>query len=170
MAASTKITDDAKTALLKKLKEILEEIIDVDKRIANVDRKLQWLYEAYAINKDDENEDDKNEDDENEDGENEDDEDDRRDLIKQLQDLRTSLCASRKVFTGLASDIRNKLTEQRISDTNDNGKLLVGAINTKFGDGKITQYIHGVEATKGGEGIVGIAEGVDINKFFKKKN
>jgi Fungal N-terminal domain of STAND proteins len=149
-AASAKVTDDIKTGLQTKEVEISQEIVETDEQIAEVDMMLQKLSVAQATD-------------------NEDDENDRAEAIEQLQGQRTALSASRKVLEGLVSETHHMRTGQRISavDMSDGGKLLVGLINTDGGGREISQDIHDIKATKGGKGVVGIAQGFDVKSFFK---
>ena len=95
----------------------------------------------------------------------EDAEQDQEDLDAQ----RTSLRCTRDMLRTLISDIHFQRTGQSIRDIEmtDGGRLLVGQINVQNRPGKITQDISNVRATKEGKGIVGVAEGLDINAFFK---
>lgn len=51
----------------------------------------------------------------------------------------------------------------------DGGQLLVGLINTQAKDAQMAQDISNINAKNGGMGIVGIAEGIDVNAFFSNK-
>ena len=91
---------------------------------------------------------------------------------EQDQDLdaqRTSLRCTRDMLRTLISDIHSQRTEQRIRDIEmtEGGRLVVGQVNVQDRSGAITQDISNVRATKEGKGIVGVAEGLDINAFFK---
>ena len=86
-----------------------------------------------------------------------------------LNAQRASLQCSRDMFETLFSDIHFQRTGQKIRDIEmtEGGRLLVGQINAQDRKGEVQQDISNVKASKGGKGVVGVAEGLDINSFFK---
>jgi hypothetical protein len=74
---------------------------------------------------------------------------------------------SKQLLKELLSDTRAARTEQRMEKIRmeDGGKLLAGTINTQ-GKQEISQDIKDVSAVRGGRGIVGVAENVNIKDFF----
>jgi hypothetical protein len=75
---------------------------------------------------------------------------------------------SKQLLTELLSDTRAARTEQRMENIHmeDGGKLLAGTINTQ-GKEEISQDIKDVSAVRGGHGILGVAENINIKDFFK---
>jgi hypothetical protein len=75
---------------------------------------------------------------------------------------------SKQLLEQLISDTRAARTGQRMENLRmeDGGKLLAGTINTQ-GKQEISQGIKDVSAVRGGRGIVGVAENVNIKDFFQ---
>ncbi|KAL3493741.1 hypothetical protein BJX62DRAFT_235101 [Aspergillus germanicus] len=74
---------------------------------------------------------------------------------------------SKQLLKQLLSDTRVTRTEQRMENIHmeDGGQLLAGTINTQ-GKQEISQDIKHVSAVRGGRGILGVAEKVNIKGFF----
>jgi hypothetical protein len=89
--------------------------------------------------------------------------------VEDTEAQRTSYLCTQDVLRTLLSDVHVQRTGQRIEgiEITDEGKLLVGHFGTHERKGQIQQDISNVKATKKGRGIVGVAEGLDINAFFK---
>lgn len=89
--------------------------------------------------------------------------------LEDLSAQRASLQRTQDVYETLLSDVHFQRTGQKISDIemSDGGRLLVGKINVKDGSGDIKQDIKNVKASGQGKGMVGVAEGVDIDSFFR---
>lgn len=133
--------------------ELVETIRDTDGQVAQVDRRLQMLPTVDADQSHEQFESVPTE------------------LIASLGETRAALLSSRKLFKELLSETHSARTGQRIRDvdTSDGGRLLVGLINVKGDQDQAAQDISNISARNRGMGIVGIAEGVDINAFFNSK-
>jgi hypothetical protein len=94
---------------------------------------------------------------------------DAAEVIEDLEAERASLHSTRVLMENLFSETHFLRTGQRIRNVqmSDSGQLLVGLLNTQGRSDQIQQDISNIKANKGGKGVVGIAEGLDINSFFK---
>jgi hypothetical protein len=88
--------------------------------------------------------------------------------LKQINEERAALNASRNLLEGLLSKTQARtgisVTNVRMSE---GGQVLSGLVNTqgKYANSNVT--IDNIEATSGGKGIAGIVEGINLDNFFK---
>jgi hypothetical protein len=88
--------------------------------------------------------------------------------LKQINEERAALNASRNLLEGLLSKTQARtgisVTNVRMSE---GGQVLSGLVNTqgKYTNSNVT--IDNIEATSGGKGIAGIVEGINLDNFFK---
>lgn len=89
-------------------------------------------------------------------------------VLKQINEERAALNASRNVLEGLLSKAQERtgisITNVR---TSEGGQVMSGLISTqgKYTNSNVT--IDNIEATSGGKVIAGIVEGVNLDNFFK---
>ena len=124
-----------------------QAIIETDEQTAEVDMRLQKLALAQSS-------------------------DARIEVVEELEEEIGGLRSSRKVFEELLSETHQLRTGQRLDniDMSDGGQLLVGLINPQGRDTQIAQNIRNVSASRGGRGIVGVANNIDVNAFFSKSS
>ncbi|KAI9735864.1 MAG: hypothetical protein M1834_001329 [Cirrosporium novae-zelandiae] len=143
-ASSNMITEDIRNILLTKKSNLKKDIEETNKQTTEVNMRLKEVDEQAK---------------------------EPSEIAEELKDQRTGLCNSRKVLEGLLSDIHRIQTKQNIRqiDMSDHGQLLVGSINMGHKNTDLTQDISNVNAKQSGMGIVGVAEGIDVNAFFGNK-
>lgn len=87
--------------------------------------------------------------------------------LKQIEEERKALNESRELLEALLAETKDRsgisITNIRMSH---DGKVNAGLINTKGKYVNARINIDNVEATTGGKGIVGIAEGVSLDNFW----
>ena len=95
---------------------------------------------------------------------------DTAEVVEVLEAERASLQSAHVVLENLLSETRFLRTGQRVRDVDmsNGGQLLVGLFNAQGKPGQIQQDISNIKANTNGKGVVGIAEGLDINAFFKQ--
>lgn len=86
----------------------------------------------------------------------------------ELRDRNTGFGIARQLLEELLSDTHSARTGQRLKNIHmeDEGRVLVGFVNTKSNDQQISQDISNVSAVRGGRGIVGVVQNADIEDFF----
>jgi hypothetical protein len=88
-------------------------------------------------------------------------------VLQEIKEERTALETSRKVLEGLLLKTQERtgisITNVR---TSEGGRAVTGLINTQGKYANANVIIEGVEATKDGKIISGIAEGVNMDNFF----
>lgn len=149
---SIKMTEEIKNTLLNREVELTQAMTSTDQGITEVVTRIEQMHFSNpsadsVLQVDDIGED-----------------------IEDLEAQRASLQSARVVEENLFSEIHFVRTGQKIRDVDmsDGGQLLVGLFNTQGQSGQIQQDFSNLKASKGGKGIVGVAEGLDINAFFKQ--
>ncbi|KAE8354419.1 hypothetical protein BDV28DRAFT_147150 [Aspergillus coremiiformis] len=89
-------------------------------------------------------------------------------VVGALQERSMGLQSEQKVLEGLISDLRQAKASQRQQNIHveDGGRLLVGMINVSKPSGEISQDINNISAVRGGRGIIGVADNVNITDYF----
>ncbi|OQD66191.1 hypothetical protein PENPOL_c005G10077 [Penicillium polonicum] len=89
-------------------------------------------------------------------------------LTSELENGVAVLTSSRRTFEGLLSATTQLKSQQRFSgiQITDDSRALLGIMNPSPGSSQITQSISNISIVRGGRGIIGVANNLDINKFF----
>jgi hypothetical protein len=92
----------------------------------------------------------------------------REELISELDNGVAVLTSSGKTFEGLLSATIQLKSQQRFSgiQVTDDSRALLGIMNPSAGSSQITQTMTNISIVRGGRGIIGVANTLDINKFF----
>jgi hypothetical protein len=146
------MTEDIMNTLSAHEVELAQAIIETDEQTAEVDMKLQKLALAKSKQTGEHTKYDAE-----------------TDIADELKEESNALRISQRVFKELLSEAHHVRTGQRLNniDMSDGGQLLVGLINVQ-GDTQVAQDMSNVFASRGGRGIVGVANNVDVNSFFGK--
>ncbi|KAL4911901.1 hypothetical protein BDW62DRAFT_38543 [Aspergillus aurantiobrunneus] len=88
--------------------------------------------------------------------------------VDQLNDAITSLVDAKQLLKELSSETLRARPQQKLEriHAQDDGWLIAGFANTRSSDEQVSQEIRDVSAVRGGRGIVGKAQGININEFF----
>lgn len=86
----------------------------------------------------------------------------------ELRNRISGLTVSKQLLGELLSDTHWERTGQTLKHIRmeDGGKLLVGHVNTQGSDAQISRDISNVSAVRGGRGIVGVAQNINVRDFF----
>ena len=89
-------------------------------------------------------------------------------LTSELENGVAVLTSSGKTFEGLLSATTQLKSQQRFSgiQVTDDSRALLGIMNPSPGSSQIIQSISNISIVRGGRGITGVANNLDINKFF----
>lgn len=90
----------------------------------------------------------------------------RDEVLKQLTEEREALSESRKLLEGLLAKTKERsgVTITNVHVSGQGSKSVAGLVNTSA-DGK-TMLLDNINVSSGGSSIVGIAQGVSLDKFF----
>ncbi|KAJ5652438.1 hypothetical protein N7507_009864 [Penicillium longicatenatum] len=91
-----------------------------------------------------------------------------QELTNELENGVAVLSSSGKTFEGLLSATTELKSQQRFSgiQISDDSRALLGLMNPCAESSQITQSISNISIVRGGRGIIGLANNLDINKFF----